>query len=233
MPASNLLIIDAVEAETRELWAFSNAERRILLDASVAYVRDAAFIGNALLPHRGTALVQTLYTRFLLHRALEAKLEQKRESFERMLAQVKVHDGGDGAAAASAAAASAAAGAAATEGAPSARAARAVAERTLPQRLAATLSRKGEALSPRVLRQLLEELRAIIDPLSDDELQALMNNLGGHDIETLTEAFRAQDAAGDQPTCFIAYTIKGMGLPFQGHKDNHSGLMTETHEIIF
>ena len=27
--------------------------------------------------------------------------------------------------------------------------------------------------------------------------------------------------------CFIAYTIKGYGLPFQGHKDNHSGLMTK------
>ncbi len=54
-----------------------------------------------------------------------------------------------------------------------------------------------------------------------------MTNLGGHDIETLTEAFRAQDAEGDQPTCFIAYTVKGMGLPFAGHKDNHSGLMTK------
>ena len=70
-------------------------------------------------------------------------------------------------------------------------------------------------------------IRAIVDPLSDEELGALMTNLGGHDIETLLEAFRAQDAAGDQPTCFIAYTIKGMGLPFAGHKDNHAGLMTK------
>jgi pyruvate dehydrogenase E1 component len=69
-------------------------------------------------------------------------------------------------------------------------------------------------------------VRAIVDPLSDDELAALMTNLGGHDIETLMEAFREADALGDQPTCFIAYTIKGMGLPFAGHKDNHSGLMT-------
>jgi len=69
-------------------------------------------------------------------------------------------------------------------------------------------------------------IRAIIDPLTDDELAALMTNLGGHDIETLGDAFRAQDAEGDQPTCFIAYTVKGMGLPFAGHKDNHSGLMT-------
>ena len=25
---------------------------------------------------------------------------------------------------------------------------------------------------------------------------------------------------------FLAYTIKGMGLPFAGHKDNHAGMMT-------
>ncbi|HEY1932360.1 MAG TPA: 1-deoxy-D-xylulose-5-phosphate synthase N-terminal domain-containing protein [Acetobacteraceae bacterium] len=69
-------------------------------------------------------------------------------------------------------------------------------------------------------------VRAIVDPLSDDDLGALMTNLGGHDIETLIEVFRAAEADGDQPTCFIAYTIKGMGLPFAGHKDNHAGLMT-------
>ena len=34
-------------------------------------------------------------------------------------------------------------------------------------------------------------------------------------------------APTDQPVCFIAYTIKGFGLPFQGHKDNHAGLMTK------
>ena len=30
----------------------------------------------------------------------------------------------------------------------------------------------------------------------------------------------------DRPTCFIAYTVKGFGLPIAGHKDNHAGLMT-------
>ena len=69
-------------------------------------------------------------------------------------------------------------------------------------------------------------VRAILDPLTDDALAALMTNLGGHDIETLIEAFRIADAEGDQPTCFIAYTVKGMGLPFAGHKDNHAGMMT-------
>ncbi|WP_441295840.1 1-deoxy-D-xylulose-5-phosphate synthase N-terminal domain-containing protein [Roseomonas cutis] len=78
-----------------------------------------------------------------------------------------------------------------------------------------------------------EGVRAILDPLTDDELAALMTNLGGHDIETLLEAFRAQDAEGDQPTCFIAYTVKGMGLPFAGHKDNHAGLMTREQMEAF
>jgi pyruvate dehydrogenase E1 component len=71
-----------------------------------------------------------------------------------------------------------------------------------------------------------DRLRKIIDPLGDDELAHLMTNLGGHDIETILDALTAADADGDKPTCFIAYTIKGMGLPFAGHKDNHSGLMT-------
>ena len=77
------------------------------------------------------------------------------------------------------------------------------------------------------------KVRAIIDPLSDDELGALMTNLGGHDIETIIAALRAAEAAGDQPTCFIAYTIKGMGLPFAGHKDNHAGLMTKEQMDVF
>jgi pyruvate dehydrogenase E1 component len=51
-----------------------------------------------------------------------------------------------------------------------------------------------------------------------------MSNLGGHDMASMCEAFESIDH--DRPVCFIAYTIKGVGLPFQGHKDNHAGLMT-------
>jgi pyruvate dehydrogenase E1 component len=68
-------------------------------------------------------------------------------------------------------------------------------------------------------------VRAIIDPLSDAELGGLMTNLAGHDLGTLTEAFR-EATKTDQPTVFLAYTIKGMGLPFAGHKDNHAGMIT-------
>ncbi|MDB5579237.1 MAG: pyruvate dehydrogenase [Bradyrhizobium sp.] len=47
--------------------------------------------------------------------------------------------------------------------------------------------------------------------------------MGGHCIETLIDAFDSAD--DDVPTLFIAYTVKGHGLPFAGHKDNHSGMM--------
>jgi pyruvate dehydrogenase E1 component len=78
-----------------------------------------------------------------------------------------------------------------------------------------------------------QEVRAILDPLSDEDLGALMTNLGGHDIATVIDTLNAAAAEGDQPTCFIAYTIKGMGLPFAGHKDNHAGLMTKEQMALF
>jgi pyruvate dehydrogenase E1 component len=64
----------------------------------------------------------------------------------------------------------------------------------------------------------------LIDSRSDEELARLMTNLAGHDLSTLIDAFGRID--DDQPTCFICYTIKGVGLPIAGHKDNHAGLMT-------
>jgi pyruvate dehydrogenase E1 component len=64
----------------------------------------------------------------------------------------------------------------------------------------------------------------LLESRSDEELARLMSNLGGHDLPVIIDAFDAIDH--DRPVCFIAYTIKGIGLPFAGHKDNHSGLMT-------
>jgi len=69
------------------------------------------------------------------------------------------------------------------------------------------------------------EASALIARRSDEELAALMSNLGGHDLSMLIEAFD-QARRHDRPVCFIAYTIKGHGLPLAGHKDNHAGLMT-------
>jgi pyruvate dehydrogenase E1 component len=66
----------------------------------------------------------------------------------------------------------------------------------------------------------------------DAALHRLMTNLGGHDLATIVEAFD-QAANDDRPTCFVAYTIKGWGLPLAGHKDNHAGLMTEAQMATF
>src|SRR5262249_26787382 len=63
-----------------------------------------------------------------------------------------------------------------------------------------------------------------IERRTDQELAELMTNLGGHDLPTLVDAFGR--AGRERPVCFICYTVKGAGLPFAGHKDNHAGLMT-------
>ena len=71
----------------------------------------------------------------------------------------------------------------------------------------------------------------LIAKRSDAELAALMNNLGGHDLPALLEAFHSVKT--DRPTCFICYTVKGFGLPMAGHKDNHAGLMTPSQMAEF
>ena len=85
----------------------------------------------------------------------------------------------------------------------------------------------GAAWRKRLMDDLGDQgpVTRLIEKRSDAELAELMGNLGGHDLPSLVEAF--EDArAHDRPVCFIAYTIKGFGLPLAGHKDNHSGLMT-------
>lgn len=81
----------------------------------------------------------------------------------------------------------------------------------------------GPAWRARLRRDLGDEIATLLEQYDDDDLARLMTDLGGHCVETLLEAFAA--ARDDVPTLFIAYTIKGRGLPFAGHKDNHAGLM--------
>lgn len=69
------------------------------------------------------------------------------------------------------------------------------------------------------------ETLALVAGYKDPDLAELMTELGGHCLETLLEAFE-RASHDDAPRFFIAYTVKGLRLPFQGHKDNHAGLMT-------
>ena len=96
-----------------------------------------------------------------------------------------------------------------------------------PNSLYSALTFKGgAAFREHLLRDLGETpgMRALLAAHDDVALHRLMTNLAGHDMEAVVEAFTAA-ADSDAPTAFIAYTIKGFGLPFAGHKDNHAGLM--------
>jgi len=104
-----------------------------------------------------------------------------------------------------------------------------------PNDLYAALTFRGaQAWRVQLTKDFVNDADALrlIESYGDDELQNLMTNLGGHCLETLMEAF--DDASKDEtPTCFIAYTIKGWGLPLAGHKDNHSGILNEDQVIGF
>ena len=104
-----------------------------------------------------------------------------------------------------------------------------------PNQLYSALTFKGGAAWRERLKLDLRGTRgleALLDSHDDTSLADLMTNLGGHDLETILEAFAA---AADDPTphCFVAYTIKGHGLPLAGHKDNHAGLMNPSQLAVF
>ena len=91
----------------------------------------------------------------------------------------------------------------------------------------------GAAWRKRLIDEIGDQgdVSRLIEKRSNDELAALMNNLGGHDLPSLLQAFHNAD--NERPTCFISYTVKGFGLPFAGHKDNHAGLMTPAQMEVF
>ena len=91
----------------------------------------------------------------------------------------------------------------------------------------------GAAWRKRLLDEIGDQgpVTRLIEKRSDAELARLMTNLAGHDLPTLVEAFNA--IKHDKPVCFIAYTVKGFGLPLAGHKDNHSGLTTPAQMDAF
>ncbi|MBG6213831.1 MAG: pyruvate dehydrogenase [Cryobacterium sp.] len=72
-----------------------------------------------------------------------------------------------------------------------------------------------------------ESRQAIVDILTavdDHTLVQAIKNLGGHDLGALRAAYAQIDDT--KPTVIIAYTVKGHGLPTEGHPQNHSSLLT-------
>ncbi|ANK83382.1 MAG: transketolase [Rhizobiales bacterium NRL2] len=96
-----------------------------------------------------------------------------------------------------------------------------------PNQLYSALTFKGGAAWREHLARDLKDAdggREFLDSHDDAALQRLMTNLAGHDMAAVLEGLRGVNS--DLPHCFVAYTVKGFGLPLAGHKDNHAGLMT-------
>lgn len=68
------------------------------------------------------------------------------------------------------------------------------------------------------LAALLDEHHGSVKPLVQD--------LGGHDLGSLIDAFQFARLETTRPTALFAYTIKGWGLPMAGRPDNHAALLT-------
>ncbi|MGB3482125.1 MAG: transketolase C-terminal domain-containing protein [Mycobacterium sp.] len=69
-----------------------------------------------------------------------------------------------------------------------------------------------------------DSIAALVAELDDAVVLRAIRNLGGHDLDALRAAYAQIDDT--RPTVIIAYTIKGRGLPTQGHPQNHSSLLT-------
>jgi pyruvate dehydrogenase E1 component len=105
---------------------------------------------------------------------------------------------------------------------------------TCPNQLySALVFQGGSAWRKRLLDDIGDQgpVTRLLERRSDAELGRLMTNLAGHDLPALLDAFAAIET--ERPTCLICYTIKGFGLPFAGHKDNHAGLMTPAQMETF
>jgi pyruvate dehydrogenase E1 component len=70
-----------------------------------------------------------------------------------------------------------------------------------------------------------ERLRDLLASVSSSHLAAAVRDLGGHDLGLLVDTFASTDT--HRPTVVFAYTVKGRGLPVEGHPNNHSVLLNE------
>jgi pyruvate dehydrogenase E1 component len=85
---------------------------------------------------------------------------------------------------------------------------------------------EGEELRRRFTENADPAVNDLLADVPDVELAGLIQNLGGHDIDVLLEAYRECDAVLDKPSVVFAYTVKGWGLPFAGDPLNHSALLS-------
>jgi len=78
-----------------------------------------------------------------------------------------------------------------------------------------------------------DELTALVAEYSDEELEALTEDLGGHDFLKIHAAYAAACAHKGQPTVILARTIKGYGLgpAFAGRNTTHQRKKADENDL--
>ena len=85
---------------------------------------------------------------------------------------------------------------------------------------------RGAELRDRFLSGAPDDVVRAMLGVPDHDVAALVQNLGGHDLGTLLDAFRRCDAVSERPSIVFAYTVKGWGLPIAGDPLNHAALLS-------
>jgi len=69
-------------------------------------------------------------------------------------------------------------------------------------------------------------IERLLADLSDDEVQAVAGDVGGHDLSAVLGALADAGRHRDRPTVILADTVKGWGLPLAADPLNHGALLT-------
>ena len=83
--------------------------------------------------------------------------------------------------------------------------------------------RRGDLSRARLL-EFDPALKPLLADYSDDQVQAIFADLGGHDVQAMAEALLASRRDTTRPTIIIAHTVKGWGLEMYAAPGNHSAL---------
>ncbi len=83
----------------------------------------------------------------------------------------------------------------------------------------------------KLVREMLLEknkkLEKFLQGVNDVELYEAVHDFGGHDFNTLLEAYEETKRITDRPSMVIAHTIKGWGLQMAANPGNHSAIPEE------
>jgi pyruvate dehydrogenase E1 component len=75
------------------------------------------------------------------------------------------------------------------------------------------------------------ELDRALAALADDALQALVADVGGHDLTSILDALDEAERERRRPTVILAHTIKGWGLPSSADPLNHT-MITSAAQMV-